>query len=405
MNGNTPDGATILMVDDNATNLQILFKTLQQTGHRLLAARSGEEALQTAEKARPDLILLDIMMPPGIDGYETIQRLKADEGLRETPVIFLSSLDDTSNKVRGLELGAVDFVTKPFQAEEVIARVQTHLTINRLQADLADRNAQLEAANQRMKHDLDAAGRVQQALLPTTLPECEGYGFGWAYKPCNELGGDALDVFRINDEVIAFYLLDVSGHGVPASLLAVTATRSLAPRCDRSSLVIEPGWDPGTYSAVAPDEVMRRLNVMNPMDPPRNPHFITMIYGLLEPQHGRVRYACAGHPGPIVVRADGSATIVDGGSAPVGLVPNSQFEVMQIDLEPGDRLFIHSDGLYEQKSQDTLEQFGRERLRSGLQQAEGDVQQAVDHTVEVVRRWSGSDQLDDDLSLLGIGRV
>jgi DNA-binding response OmpR family regulator len=117
----------ILLVDDNTTNLQVLHEILGGRGYKLLVAKNGETALSIAHKAKPSLILLDIMMP-GIDGYEVCRRLKADPETQDIPVIFLSALDDTKDKVKGLDLGAVDYVSKPFQAEEVIALVNTHLT-------------------------------------------------------------------------------------------------------------------------------------------------------------------------------------------------------------------------------------------------------------------------------------
>jgi CheY-like chemotaxis protein len=118
----------LLLVDDNTTNLQVLHEILGGRGYKLLVAKNGENALSIAHKAKPSLILLDIMMP-GIDGYEVCRRLKADPETQDIPVIFLSALDDTKDKVKGLDLGAVDYVSKPFQAEEVIALVNTHLTI------------------------------------------------------------------------------------------------------------------------------------------------------------------------------------------------------------------------------------------------------------------------------------
>jgi PAS domain S-box-containing protein len=149
-----PDKSTILLVDDNPTNLQLLFATLRGLGHKLLVAKSGEDAINVANWARPDLILLDILMD-GIDGFETCRRLKADPATHDIAIIFLSALDDTDDKIKGLSLGAVDYIAKPFQAEEVIARVETHLTIARLRSELAERNRQLEAANQPI---LDAVG-------------------------------------------------------------------------------------------------------------------------------------------------------------------------------------------------------------------------------------------------------
>ena len=137
----------ILLVDDNPTNLQVLLQTLSGRGYKLLIAKNGDNALKIVHKVRPALVLLDIMMP-GIDGYEVCKRLKDDPATSDVTVIFLSALDDTRDKVRGLETGAVDYIAKPFQAEEVIARVETHLKIHRLEQALARRNRQLEAENE-----------------------------------------------------------------------------------------------------------------------------------------------------------------------------------------------------------------------------------------------------------------
>jgi two-component system sensor histidine kinase ChiS len=137
----------ILLVDDNPTNLQLLFETLDGRGYKLLIAKDGKSALSIAGKAHPNLILLDIMMPE-IDGYEVCRQLKADPATAEIPVIFLSALTETKDKVQGLDLGAVDYVTKPFQPDEVIARVNTHLTIYRLKKALDQKNKELQDANE-----------------------------------------------------------------------------------------------------------------------------------------------------------------------------------------------------------------------------------------------------------------
>jgi DNA-binding NtrC family response regulator len=184
----------VLLVDDNATNLQVLFQTLDGHGYRLLAARSGRDALAIALRAIPDLILLDVMMPE-MDGFETCARLKADARTREAAVIFLSALTEPREKVRGLELGAVDFINKPFQAEEVLARVRTHLTIRDLQVQLRRRNDDLEhelavaqellreardrsdgillgnsAVAERLRQDIKSAAQVDDTLLISGPP-------------------------------------------------------------------------------------------------------------------------------------------------------------------------------------------------------------------------------------------
>jgi eukaryotic-like serine/threonine-protein kinase len=159
------DADRILLVDDDATNLDVLRHTLDGRGYRLFVTRSGESAIEVARRVRPLLILLDVVMP-GIDGYETCRRLKGDPETREAAVIFLSSLDEAKDKVRGLEVGAVDFVSKPFQGEEVIARVNTHLTLQRLRRQLEARNAEL-ARELEVAQELltDARRRVEGPLL------------------------------------------------------------------------------------------------------------------------------------------------------------------------------------------------------------------------------------------------
>ena len=165
---NSDDGQLepVLLVDDNPVNLQILYKTLHNCGYRLLIARDGETALEIARKVKPTLILLDIMMP-GMDGYEVCEALKGDPNTKNIAVIFLSALEDSSAKVRGFAVGGVDYISKPFQADEVVARVRNHIKIHRLESNLARRNVELESENQQILNavsegiiGLDKAGRV-----------------------------------------------------------------------------------------------------------------------------------------------------------------------------------------------------------------------------------------------------
>lgn len=179
-------GEQILLVDDNPTNLQVLFKTLEGSGYRLLAARDGESALYTAKRAKPALILLDVMMP-GVDGFEVCERLKADPETEDIVVIFLSALTDSQSKVHGLAIGGVDYIAKPFQADEVLARVRTHIKLQRLERALAKRNSELEDENQRILNavdegifGLDSAGRVSsmnaRAAELTGWPQADALG-------------------------------------------------------------------------------------------------------------------------------------------------------------------------------------------------------------------------------------
>lgn len=154
--GTSTDDGTILVVDDNPTNLRLLLDTLQDSGYRTLIATTGERALQQIQRMTPDLILLDIMMP-GADGFETCRRLKEAPAMRDIPVIFMTALTKSADKVRGFEAGAVDYITKPFQQEEVLSRVRTHLTLRRQHRELEVANATKDRFFSIVAHDMRGA--------------------------------------------------------------------------------------------------------------------------------------------------------------------------------------------------------------------------------------------------------
>ncbi|MEW6251936.1 MAG: SpoIIE family protein phosphatase [Planctomycetota bacterium] len=266
-------------------------------------------------------------------------------------------------------------------------------------AKIDRQNQELAAANQRMKRDLDAAARVQHTLLPDHLPEVAGLQFAWAYRPCDELAGDALNIVRINDGLIGVYLLDVSGHGVPAALLSVTVTRSLHPRAAGiASVVAGSGPDP---PAVDPAEVAARLNALYPMTS-NGDHYFTMIYGLLEVHTRRFRFTVAGHPGPILVPAGGPPQRLHISGFAIGMVEGIAYDESVLELQPGDRLYLHSDGLTEEVNAQQ-EEFGDARLLSALAERRTcGLSDTVDALVQRVVAWRGAEHLRDDVSILAI---
>ena len=397
----TPSNKRILLVDDNTENLNVLCQTLDGRGHDLLVARSGEEALETAERAQPALVLLDIMMPPGIDGYETCQRLHGNHATRNIPVIFMSALDETKDKVRGLELGAVDYITKPFQAEEVIARVDTHLKIQQLQRDLARRNADLCRANERMKCDLDAAAELQRSLLPKELPGNLGADFAWHFEPCDELGGDILNVLPLDEHNIAMYLLDVSGHGVSAALLSVTLSHVLTARDTRSSLLVGDGDGEGDGAAAVtrPGVVAEHLNRRFPMESHGGRYF-TMAYAILDTSTRTLRYTIAGHPPPVLIRPDCPPQPLEGGDMAIGFLDDTAYSTREFHLESGDRVFFYSDGITEavNPADDMLGIDGLMRWLDLFR--EQSLEEDVHECLQRLRHWCQDVPFGDDVSIL-----
>jgi DNA-binding NtrC family response regulator len=234
----TDDADRILMVDDDPTNLDVLRHTLDGRGYRLFVTRSGESAIEVARRVHPALVLLDIVMP-GIDGYETCRRLKEDPDTRDAAVIFLSSLDETKDKVRGLEVGAVDFVAKPFQRDEVVARVNTHLTLQRLRRQVEARNAEL-ARELAVAQELltDARRRVQGPLL----------GDSPAVRALRE----SIARYAGDTETVLLTGPQGGGHEAAARAIHHGSARSRQAFIHVNCALLPPGQDPGILSPPAP---------------------------------------------------------------------------------------------------------------------------------------------------------
>jgi len=202
---------------------------------------------------------------------------------------------------------------------------------------------------------------------------------------------------------VCLYVLDVSGHGVPSSLLAVSVARSLTLHADRSSLVREPGDGPSGYAVTSPAEVARRLNVIYPMSASGDAHlYFTLVYGILDVPTGRLRLVVAGHPLPLVLHGDGSVGEVGTSSLPVGSLPGVEFDEAIAELAPGDRLYVYSDGLCEERNT-SGEEFGLERLRAAIvRNRTATLDRSLDALLDELAAWSGGKQFKDDVSILAV---
>jgi sigma-B regulation protein RsbU (phosphoserine phosphatase) len=369
---------SILLVDDNQTNLQMLFQLLEKSvGCKLLVAKNGETALAITRKTKPDLILLDIMMP-GIDGFEVCRRLKADSATSPIPVIFLSALDETADKVKGLQLGAVDYVSKPFQAEEVIARVNTHLTIHRLSREVQEQRDQLE-------HELKVVSELQRELLPEGLPSIRGLRLAEHYETSRYAGGDYYDVVELPDGRCGLLVADSEGHSAPATVM-MAMTCALFRSC------------PNLHDQ--PDKVLDFINTN--LCKVNKESFVTAIYAVYDSNRRTLRIARAGHPLPILFRqAEGKAREAPcDGVFPMGFEPYEQISVTDISLEPGDRVLLYTDGVSERFNTDK-QPYGEERLcrqteRSG---ADGPAD-VISGIMQDLEAFSGGRPADDDQALL-----
>lgn len=393
---------SILVVDDTPANLQVLAGMLKDRGYKVRPVPNGKLALLAARKDPPDLILLDINMPE-MNGYEVCEHLKADAVLLGIPVIFISALTEQLDKVKAFAIGGVDYITKPFQMEELHARVETHLKLRRLQLELEATNAQLAKVNERMSRDLKAAAKIQQTFLPHDLPSIPATEFAWFYQPCDELAGDGLNVIPLGDDQVGLYILDVSGHGVASALLTVTMSRLLSPPSDPSSVLIRNRTADDRYDITPPAEVAARLNQLFPFDP-ATAQYATLHYGILNTATGEFRYVSAGHPGPVHVPFGAEPEILESIGFPIGLAEESYREY-SAKLQAGDRLYLYSDGVPEAMNVSGLP-FADARLLQTLALGRSEpLQESVTMLQNAITHWNGSARPHDDVSILALGRT
>jgi sigma-B regulation protein RsbU (phosphoserine phosphatase) len=391
--------ASILVVDDTPANLQVLAGMLKDRGYKVRPVPSGKLALQAAQRDPPDLILLDINMPE-MNGYEVCEHLKVDEQLKGVPVIFISALTDQLDKVKAFAIGGVDYLTKPFQMEELHARVETHLKLRRLQLELEETNRRLATANGRMSRDLAAAAKIQETFLPHEIPHVPGTDFAWIYRPCDELAGDGLNIIPLGDGKVGLYILDVSGHGVASALLSVTLSRLLSPPPVPASILIRAGTAGEPFDITPPAEVAARVNRLFPFDSATE-QLTTMIYGILDTATGDFRYISAGHPGPVHLPSGGDPVILESEGFPLGLSDDA-YEERSVRLSAGDRLYLYSDGVPEAMDANGT-QFGNARLLQTIE--EGRSKSLKENAIALmgkIERWQGSEKSQDDVSILAV---
>jgi sigma-B regulation protein RsbU (phosphoserine phosphatase) len=391
--------AGILVVDDAPANLQVLTGMLKERGYKARPVPSGKLALLAARKDPPDLILLDINMPE-MNGYEVCRHLKADDNLRGIPVIFITALTEALDKVKAFAIGGVDYITKPFQMEELHARVETHLKLRRLQIELEEANARLAKANDRMSRALRAAAKIQETFLPRRVPRVPGTDFAWIYRPCDELAGDGLNIIPLGGEEVALYILDVSGHGVAAALLSVTMSRVLSPPSEPSSILVREGDVPDRLEITPPAEVADRLHRLFPYDTAIE-QYATMVYGVLDVRTGEFRYVSAAHPGPVHLPAGAGPVLLESPGFPIGLAKDPYGE-RSLRLAAGDRLYLYSDGVSEAMDPDG-ELFGDARLLEAIGRGRSvPLPESVAALLAEVERWRGAASAQDDISILAV---
>ncbi len=373
----------ILLVDDSPANLRLLSQILSERGYGVRAVTSGPRALASAELTPPDLILLDIRMPD-MDGYDVCQQLKANPRTADIPILFISALDDIQDKMRAFSAGGVDYITKPFQLEEVIARVETHLALRRLQRNL-------ESANQRMEQELALAAQVQASFMQRTLPEAAGWQLAVALVPARLTSGDFYDVVRLPAGKLALLIADVVDKGVGAALY-------MAMSC--ALLRAYTGEHPDSPD-LACQAVNKRLLEYATAD-----QFVTVFLGILDPESGRLVYSNAGHNPPILLHAAESDQVVllRNTGMPLGVEESALWPAQQVQMAPGDVLVLYTDGVTDAENVDGA-WYELSRLTAVVKSNRGGTAQALrDSILDDVQRFTRGAAQADDMALVVLVR-
>jgi len=362
---------SILVVDDEPLNIAVLKGVLGRVGYAVTSASNGLDGLAKAQAERPDMVLLDVMMP-GESGFETCRKLKNDPATAHIPVIFVTCLGELSNKLAGLDLGAVDYITKPFMAEEVVARVRSHMNFKRHQGAIIDAQA----------NRLGQVHAAQLSLLttPESVPEAR---FAVHFLPVLEAGGDFYDVIAFDQDRAAYLVADVSGHDLGASFItsSLKALFRQHAAADRSPAAILAAMN-RILCAITPEEV-----------------YLTAVCLMLDRKTGAYRLSSAGHP-PVLASLAGTARCLDISGLPLGMFEDAEYTVLEGPAAPGDRFYLYTDGLAENAGHYvTGEGFRASLLRSCEHNAVMPLDNAV---VNMMRDMTGEQSPVDDIVLLGV---
>jgi len=386
------DAIQILIADDHELSRFKLKTDLEKWGHEVTAVEDGEQAWELFQQRRFAIVITDWMMPK-VDGLELVKMIRAADCADYVYIIMLTAKSEKHDIVAGMGAGADDFLVKPFHRDELQVRLRAGIRITKL-------NRQLNETNRRLERGLEAAAQIQQSFLPTVTPQIKGYTFAWGHKPCGKLGGDMFNTVSLGDGRVGLYVLDVSGEGVPAALLATTLSRILAPASDHTSILVERNEDGSVARIREPVEVARALNQRFGVQ--EGKQYFTLAYGVLHLESRRFEFTSAGHPPLLHLQAGQSPTMLDIESYGIGMAPESEpFQQRSVALQPGDRILIYSDGVPDAMRGDG-EVFGAAGLLDAARRSSAKpLDEVIECLLGELRDWRGDATATEDVSVLG----
>lgn len=341
----------VLVVDDSRLQRRILSGSLQRWGLDVVEAGSAEEALSICSQSAPDLILSDWVMP-GMSGLEFCRQFRALPGDGYSYFILLTSKSEKDEVAEGLDAGADDFLTKPVNPDELRARIKAGDRILSMQRELREKNrvisdtlGELQAVYDSIDKDLIQARKIQESLLPELTRTFGKSRISLFLKPCGHIGGDLVGMFSPGPGRVGFYSIDVSGHGITSAMMTARLGGYLSSTHFDQNVGMQLRFN-RFYALRQPAEVAHILNERLVADTGIEEYF-TMVYGIADLRSGTVKLVQAGHPHPLLMRADGTTAFLGSGGLPLGLLADAEYEQIEFQMRSGDRLLLYSDGFTE----------------------------------------------------------
>jgi sigma-B regulation protein RsbU (phosphoserine phosphatase) len=384
----------ILIVDDEPFNVDYLEQELEELEYKTVSAFNGQEALEKVGSDSPDLILLDIMMPV-MDGFEVLTRLKANPGTRDIPVIVISASSDLKSVVRGIELGAEDYLPKPFEPALLKARILSSLEKKHLR-DIE----QLYLKS--LERELEIGREIQQGFLPSELPKVDGWKIAAYFKAAHEVAGDFYDAFLLPDGNLLCVIGDVCDKGVGAALF-MTLFRSLI----RATATSDFSSNGGEMTTLTPVERLSHIisftnNYITDTHADSN-MFATIFIGIFNPEKGTLTYMNCGHEPPFWVRENGTVTPLLRTGVAIGVIPGAKFLADEIAFTKNDFLLAFTDGIPDAVNTDQAN-FGKERLLEIIECGIMEPDLFLQKIKEQLHQFIGVASQFDDITLLAIKR-
>lgn len=379
---------TVLVVDDEPTARLALAARLKRLGYRVIEAEDGKAGLEALRRERPDLTILDWMMPE-MDGPSFCEQVRRDPELQSSQVLMMTSHDQPEQIAEGLARGADDFFSKAASKHEITARVQAGMRTAILIRRLEDVTEQIRKKQEVLERELQSAARYVESLLPAPGTLLPGVQMVHAYRPSLGLGGDLFNVVPWSADVLGLYLLDASGHGVSSALRSASFSTFLR----RDNLLHHVGsHDPGA--------ILTEANKQFPLTEDGN--YFTIVFVRLDVCARTLSYATAGHNGAFLHRRSGEICWLASPNLPLGFDQSTTYFTEEAQIGPGDRLYVLSDGLYEVPASNG-ELWGQDRLEQTVRTfGHRPLTEVVSGTIAEVIRWQGHDHFPDDVALMGV---